>query len=261
MKKTGVCKSSAMITISLVSSFFLLTSCGKISQTLDQGATAQEKATSQDLTTLNQSLGKIQDEASATKAIVDLETYANKKTNLGIHIESLGGSSTFKTFSISDDLKTKLVKAELSLHKKGFHSSSLRASSVEDGTDNMSVADLIKVKEEESQQGLSAQDIADALNSAISSQGTTLATAAIKTANSINPFTSNDIEIIRDKTLQMLPSSGETGSDRMGPIEALIIGYMVASDDDGTQKDGEVTFLANQAQINNFATTITNKIQ
>ena len=251
--------------IGLLCAFVLSTSgCGHVSQSLtDSSSTNQQTAAGQDLKTLNTSIAAVSDEASAAKAINDLENYANKKTNSGIHISSTG--ATFKAFSISDDIKQKLIKAEASLHKAKFSASGIKISSIDDATSEMSVEDYIKMKERESQSGLSSQDVADALNNAVSQQASTPSTSSIKTtaikiANAVKPFTSDDVDLIRDKAMQLLPSSGDAGSDRISPIQALVIGYMAASNDDGTKQDGEVSFLAGQDQVDGFVSNITKKL-
>lgn len=241
----------------------LVSGCGRVSQSLTDTNSGNQTASPQDIQALNTSIASVSDEASAAKAISDLENYANKKTNSGIHISSTG--ATFKTFAINDDLKQKLIKAEMSLHKTKFSASGIKAQSVEDSSSDMSVEDYIKMKEQESQAGLSSQDVADALNNAISQQPTTLSTSsvkglAIKAANAVKPFTSNDVELIKDKAMELLPNSGSPGSDRVSPIQALVIGYMAASNDDGTKQDGEVSFLATQDQIDGFVNNITTKL-
>jgi len=235
--------------------------CGRVSESLtDTNSYGQTQSV--DLKSLDASIASITDEASASNAINDLETYANKKTNSGIHISSAGG--TFKTFTITDSLKEKLVKAELALHKK-HPTIGLKTASDSDSYPEMTEEEYIKSKEQQARSGLSAQDVADALNNAISQQSSGLTSSSIKStalkiANAVKPFTANDVDLIKDKAMQLLPSSGDPGSDRISPIQALVIGYMAASNDDGAKADGAVSFFAGQEQVDGFVTNITSKL-
>jgi hypothetical protein len=241
--------------------------CGRVQddhKNPSSSSSHQRTETAQDLQDLNNSLASLSDEASIEKAINDLENYANKKTNLGIRISS--AEATPKTFSIRDDLKQKLIKAEMSLRTTSYESGIKTSGIEDDDAPDMTEEEYIRLREQELERGLSSQDIAAALNNAVSSQQSmsfsvsSIKSAGIKVANAINPFTENDIDLIRDKAFHLLPNSGDPSSERMNPLQAVIIGYLVASDDDGKKQDGEVGFLANQNQVDIFVDNITSTL-
>jgi hypothetical protein len=54
----------------------------------------------------------------------------------------------------------------------------------------------------------------------------------------------------------MLPGLNPNKNGRISPIEALVLGYVATSDDDGEKGDGEVSTYATQAQLNDFVDRI-----
>ena len=254
-------KFSGIVKICLSLCFLMtITACGRISQTQDDGSASQKSESSQTFKSLNESFASIHDSSTASQAIDDLQDYANKRTLKGIQVASFSTKS-LRTFSISEGMKQKLIQIELAMRTKAPSDSTIKIASVENTSEDLSVEEYMKLKETEAQSGLSSQAIADALNQTVSDQKLTVSTVAMKTANTIHPFTKEDIEHIREKTLELLPNSGNRGSDRITPIEALMIGYAAVSHDDGTQKDGEVDFPASQDQVSQFVSKITNIAQ
>ena len=243
---------SLFFTVSLSVFLVSVLGCNRVADTVSTQSSSAQQA---DLKTLNTSIGNSVDASSTAKAIQDLEAYVQKKTNTSLHLSGHNDS----TFSIKPDLKQKLVKAELSLHPTMFASRQVKFARLSQSASPMSREAYIEMKKRESMAGLSFQDVADALNQAISDvtyESSGIQTAAIKVANKIEPFTAQKINLMRDKAMSLLPASGDPSSERISPIQAMIIGYMIASNDDGTKQDGDVRFFADQALVDAFLNNI-----
>jgi hypothetical protein len=195
---------------------------------------------------LNQTISNITDEGSAIEALEGLESFANKRAKSSFSILSQSGGS----FSIQPEMKMRLARAEVSMRSP---SGGFRTASIDE---EASVEDYIRLRQEESTRGLSSQEVADALNDAVKSAPLTVNSVGAKVATAISPYTVNDVELMREKALESLPAVGNKGTDRISPMEALVIAYSAASDDDGTQPDGQVAIYANQDQLNKFVAKI-----
>jgi hypothetical protein len=180
---------------------------------------------------------QIKDEDSASTALNQLLSIADTRTgSKSVGFQSLTTSNLPP--AISDELKSKLVALELQFRTK--KTTSIR--SIE-GHSDPEIQALINKIEDHASQGMSPVQIADALNNAIRDSSIQLASIGVKAVEMADPFTANDVEIIRQKTLTLLPNSGNPTSG-ISPLEALVIGYVAASDDDGQKPDGAVKLYA-----------------
>lgn len=204
---------------------------------------------------LNASFASIKDESTALKAVNDLEDYVNRKTNQKISVANV--SSGFKTLSFNTDKKHALAAKELEMrHPQTPLPNTLKAANADSVDDEnlISYEAYTQQQIEDAEKGLSSQALADILNA---TSKDSIKTSALKAlSDTPKEFTATDIEIIRDKTLENMPAAGDTGSDRITPLEAILLGYFTASDDDGNKNDGEVNIYATQAQINDFINKI-----
>lgn len=210
-----------------------------------------------ELDVLNQSLDNMVNEDDVLGAINHFEIYVNKKTNNRITISSaaLGNGSQF---SLENSLKKKLAQKEMEFRIRKMSDSSRVLSlgaSLKDEEDDLDFQTYFQEKEEELLQGLSSKDMADMLNDFAASvvADNAFQRAMFQVSNFVKgPITDSNVEIIMDALKKILPNLNPDDNGRVTPLQALVIGYSVFSNDDGNQEDGEVDLYASQEQTDAF---------
>ncbi len=208
--------------------------CGHLNST---SAGVDVRATS--LSKVDSAFVQIKDADSASTALNQLLAVVDARTGARSNAAVVFTKSDTGA-GISDDLKSKVIALELKCRGKSGVKSKAIGTAENDSDD---VQSLIQETEDRAKLGLSAQQIADALNAATSEASLQIASVGAKVANTVNPYTANDVELIRQKTLALIPHSGDPTSG-ITPMESLVIGYAAASDDDGEKPDGTVKLFA-----------------
>jgi len=207
----------------------MTSACGSLTSSSTQSSGGEAS-----LSKANAAFSGIKDSESASAALNQILKLADTRTGAAV------GGQAFLTAahsnpSISDDLKSKLIRSELQFRKKGI--------SIQNTGSDEDIQVLISQMQAHTQQGMSAQQVADALNAAVRGSSFQLSSVGAKIADVAAPFDANDVQLIRDKTLTLMPNSGDPTTG-ISPLEALVIGYVAASDDDGEKPDGTVNFFA-----------------
>jgi hypothetical protein len=166
----------------------------------------------QRLTRFNDQLGAISDEASAEKAFDEFSSYVNTRVNK----ESSYGKQAGLSIQ-TNGLKMRL--AEIEAAKRSSRLSGLSAGQVGPSIDAKKIAGTIN-------------SLADgATEETVSCEG---------------------IEIIQHEVRKDLPNIAADNSTQMTPMEALVIGYVMYSGDDGSAAAGTVQLDIPQDKVEKF---------
>jgi len=240
-------------TFSVLMATIFISACGQLTSMSTQSNPGDAHT---GLHELELSLANVNDEKGAQNAISSIESYVNRRANTAFSAARFSGSTlddSHSVVSLSSDRKQLLAKLYV---RGGYLKSSNRTQSADDA---LSPEDYQAQRQAALSQGFTTKDIADALNKAIANSPLTIASSLSKIAEAATPFTEHDVELLQDHVESLVPEAGDPGSSRVSPIEALLIGYAAASDDDGTQPNGEVRFYGTQDQINQFVDTLAQK--
>ena len=242
-----------------------LISCSKVANLSNNNSSVYtpQPSSGQKYQELQTTFVNVTDQTSAEKAASDLEVYVNNKTSKKLSVASLTGG--LRSLSFNDDVKKKLAKLELESRKSsgttGIKASSLKTASTE-GDEDVTDEDIqayMAQRDKDAQNGLSCTDLATYLNQCkkqITSQGVAQGLKALAETPDI---TANDIELLRTKVQEEIPGLVDDQSQAIRPLEAVMIGYIAASDDDGTKANGEVNVYASDEQASKFVNLILSK--
>lgn len=231
---------------------FVLQGCSGAVDSVARESAAKES--NQELETLNEAFKQIKDESSAQQALDIFESYANSRVSGGI---SLSGSNTAKhdLFSLTPAIAKKLAQKEWEFREKPMsYAQKINAKiRLNDSSDEiLDVSELCDQKEASLQDGMSAQDLATIINDIADAS-----TASLRLKSSDSTIvTALDIAHIQEKTKDLLPDLNPVNNARISPMEALVIGYALSTNDDGNAQNTELISYANQDQINAFVEKI-----
>ena len=251
---------NSIIKASLFALCLLVSACGEGSKSSSSDdANPEINKNISSIEELNESFKSITDEYSALQAISDFETYVNKKAKSSL---SLQDNTQLGVFSFSESLKEKLAQEEASSRKFEFeieNSGKISLAQIisDDDTDILDLSDYLREKEEAMGKGLSSQDLATIFNEVVANTHSETS-AAISLLSGIGALemTATKVELLKEGTADMLPGLNPNKNGRINPLEALVLGYVATSDDDGEKEDGDVSTYATQAQLNDFVDRI-----
>lgn len=196
-----------------------MTSCGAMKQMTE----TNQSITPPEAKKIDTAFASITDATTAGQTLDTLESYINQKTG------QVG-------FTIDTQNRTVLIDGELK--RRGL----TETGAVLSGLSSSSQAEVANAVMRQYSQTLTYAQIAAIYNS-------------IKQADTA-AITESQVGIIQDRLHQTMPHVSPENTGQVGPIEALVIGYVLASNDDGAAPDGTVSLNATQAEVAQFVSAI-----